>query len=348
MSLPASDTMPVDETPQRVESLWFARGTVVIRATEGPKPRLFKVFGDQLADRVPLFAELLSLPQPAGSETLEGCPVVDLPDLPEDVEVLLGSIFNLSFIHPFKNESTHISRICAILRMSHKYHVPSLFNCAIQLLETFFYASNFDGFLHRLAPHRINIPCGCESAREPRACLCCVRYPACGYFWDLMNAVERVEATWLLPVMRYFMCQVDVFNLGIRFVDKVFGRKLGDDFEWYHDGVTGLTSRFWENLGQLSESDALSGCRSNPPCDHDQFSRKLLKVGVKLQGETRQALRVLGDKKLGLCSECVLRVQKAHRQLVEKVWQDLPVLMGFYEGGNTVLGRFGAAPEDRS
>jgi hypothetical protein len=84
------DSNPPD--PQRVEELWFEEGSLVIRA----QTTLFRIPRAILAARSPIFADMLSIPQPSDSEKLDGCPVVEIPDSAADATVFLKAIFDSS------------------------------------------------------------------------------------------------------------------------------------------------------------------------------------------------------------------------------------------------------------
>jgi hypothetical protein len=84
--------MDVDNTPTRVEELWFSDGGLVVQAEQS----LFRVSGGILAARSPVFKDMLSFTQPPDAETIEGCPVVRLPDRAADITVFFRAIFDSS------------------------------------------------------------------------------------------------------------------------------------------------------------------------------------------------------------------------------------------------------------
>lgn len=73
---------------------WFSDGSLVLRANS----TLFRVHVSQLSRKSVFFRDLFSLPQPpvAAREDrrLEGCPVLDLHDSPEDVANLVKVIYD--------------------------------------------------------------------------------------------------------------------------------------------------------------------------------------------------------------------------------------------------------------
>jgi hypothetical protein len=75
---------------QRCEELWLDGGNLVIQAEN----TVFKVFSAILAIASPVFKDMLSVPQPAGSaaESFEGLPFVRLPETAFDVTQLLKAL----------------------------------------------------------------------------------------------------------------------------------------------------------------------------------------------------------------------------------------------------------------
>ncbi|KAJ7932808.1 hypothetical protein B0H13DRAFT_1701204 [Mycena leptocephala] len=125
--------MDVDNTPTRVEELWFSDGGLVIQAEQS----LYRVSGAILAARSPVFKDMLSFTQPPDAETIDGCPVVRLPDSAADVTRFFKAIFDSSYFepHPY-NPSLDV--IISILHMSNKYAVDYLLRRALVHLSSDF------------------------------------------------------------------------------------------------------------------------------------------------------------------------------------------------------------------
>ncbi|KAJ7612171.1 hypothetical protein FB45DRAFT_803466 [Roridomyces roridus] len=128
--------MDVDQSTDaltRVPELPFPDGNLIIQAGS----RLFRVYGGFLAARSPIFQGMLSLSQPADAETMEGCPVVKLPDDAEDVTVFLRAIFDSSFFENYPVK-TDLCTVVSILRLSNKYAVEYLRRRALVHMESYF------------------------------------------------------------------------------------------------------------------------------------------------------------------------------------------------------------------
>ena len=82
-----SSTSSVDQI-ERDEKYWLEDGNIIIVATGGSEVG-FRVYKGLLARASPVFRDLFSIPPPVDMETVEGCPVVRLPDAPSDLRNFL-------------------------------------------------------------------------------------------------------------------------------------------------------------------------------------------------------------------------------------------------------------------
>jgi hypothetical protein len=80
--------------PIRNPELWFSDGNLVIQAGN----HQFRVFSGILAAKSPVFQDMFSFSQPPGSDTVEGSPLVRLPDSSEDTGYFLNAIFHFEYV----------------------------------------------------------------------------------------------------------------------------------------------------------------------------------------------------------------------------------------------------------
>lgn len=76
---------------KRHNTLWFEDGSVVLSTPDV----LFRVFRSTLSRHSPIFRDMFSLPQSSNvpeEETMDGVPVVELHDDPEDLAHLLSAL----------------------------------------------------------------------------------------------------------------------------------------------------------------------------------------------------------------------------------------------------------------
>jgi hypothetical protein len=78
----------------RHPTFWFDDGSIIIYVQE----TVFKVHRSHLARHSEIFADLFSVPQPPDSPTMEGCPIVYLPDRQSEFVVLLKALYDPLYV----------------------------------------------------------------------------------------------------------------------------------------------------------------------------------------------------------------------------------------------------------
>lgn len=82
---------PKDIPPVKRSDIWLEDGNVVLQAEDTQ----FKVHRGLLARVSPIFADVFSVPQPAGGDlTVEGCPLLHLQDSAQDINHLLSALYD--------------------------------------------------------------------------------------------------------------------------------------------------------------------------------------------------------------------------------------------------------------
>ncbi|KAF7341208.1 TY3B-TY3B protein [Mycena venus] len=143
---------------RKAEHLWFKDCGLVIRTSN----------------------VVFRMPQPSDGETVDGCPVVCLPDDPIDTTAFLRAIFDSEFFEPYPSE-TDFDAIHGVLKFSNKYLVDYLRRRALVHLSSR-YPMTLDGWMDPTPPSwRI----------EPDLLI-----PA-------INLAREVSALWILPVVFY-------------------------------------------------------------------------------------------------------------------------------------------------
>ncbi|KAH9885127.1 hypothetical protein C8Q73DRAFT_784849 [Cubamyces lactineus] len=127
---------------KRDGGVWFPTGNIILVAG---RQVAFRVYQGILARRSEVFRGLFELPPPPDSEKMDGCPVVHLPDDPQDLKHFLRVIYcrrnyfyALDAVIP-----TAFPILSALIRMSHKYGVQDLYDTALSRLKKF-YTSDFE------------------------------------------------------------------------------------------------------------------------------------------------------------------------------------------------------------
>ncbi|KAJ7242952.1 hypothetical protein C8J57DRAFT_65079 [Mycena rebaudengoi] len=130
MDASAADPSPSPPQPVREDGLWFQDATLIIQAED----RLFRVYPGILADKSPVFQDMLAFPQPEDGDTLDGCPLVRLTDSAVEATYFLKAIFHYDFFDAWPS-IVEFDIVAGILRLSHKYQVDPLKKRALQHLS---------------------------------------------------------------------------------------------------------------------------------------------------------------------------------------------------------------------
>ncbi|KAJ6519041.1 hypothetical protein C8R45DRAFT_809050 [Mycena sanguinolenta] len=103
---------------------WLSDGSVVLQAGN----TLFRVHWSVLARHSSVFSDMQELPQPSDEPTVDGCPVLKLPDDPKDVEFLLKGLYDATF---HSQEIMSLPVLGALIRLGRKYDFRDLLDSAV-------------------------------------------------------------------------------------------------------------------------------------------------------------------------------------------------------------------------
>ncbi|KZT67607.1 hypothetical protein DAEQUDRAFT_672986 [Daedalea quercina L-15889] len=180
--------------------LWFSDGNVVLE-THG---HAFKVHQGLLAYNSEVFRDLFTIPQPASSETFDGCPVVHLTDHPVELRLLLQAIFSGQSYHR-NDKRVGFAIVAAIVRLSHKYQIDYVRDAYLWRMKSCFptkfetwdtmrgsCGSTLTGFCTADAITAVNIArlTGTDSMLPTALYSCCLLDPEC-----LLKGTARLDGT---------------------------------------------------------------------------------------------------------------------------------------------------------
>ncbi|KAJ6606004.1 hypothetical protein DFH09DRAFT_69 [Mycena vulgaris] len=302
-----NSTDPAPDGLQRVAGLWFEDGNVIIQAGSD----LFRVYRGVLAARSPIFQDMLGLPQPQKQESLEGCPIVHLPDAPTEVAVFLRALFDSAFFEPHPAPS-EFHTIAGILRLSHKYDVAYLRRRALIHLSSLYSSTLAEWDIQQTSWSATASIFAIELARE-------------------------VGAEWILPVAFYNLGAA-AHNLGMKEI--VSGIRYGSfpvklseiDLGFFLDGYLLQRDNEMSTILQFLHSPMLvSGCTGGSKCT-------LVRLGAvtKFQADRIEypaiPLDIWGGddwKRLSTaCSPCLKSLKQTHAAARQSFWNKLPGLYG--------------------
>ncbi|KAJ7174912.1 hypothetical protein C8R46DRAFT_1347907 [Mycena filopes] len=288
----------------RIPELWFADGGLVVKAQH----TLFRVSRGILVLRSPIFADMFSMPQPSNAETIDGCPVVQLPDLAEDVNVFFKAMFDSSFFEPYPAQTT-FKTIAGVLRLSTKYEVDYLRRRALV-----HFCSRFPTTLAHW-----------DLKRE-------MKYPAVPS-WELSYEIDdavalialarQARARWILPCAFYELA-LACKTSGFFAMPEEEQRPLLDGYLLQRDAV-------WTIMQFLSDGVALHLCCSIKSCGNMKFAfpryahERCAEVPARpltiwAEGDWEDLAEV--------CGVCRPYLRDAHQRARQDFWDRLPSLYG--------------------
>ncbi|KAJ7188685.1 hypothetical protein C8R46DRAFT_1055489 [Mycena filopes] len=127
MPSPAAKRQRTEDAPITRSELWHNDGSVVLQA----ESTQFRVHWSVLGRNSSFFRDMQSLPQPLDQPTVEGCPVVELPDNAIDVEFVLKALYTPSFL---AQKTLPFAAIAAHVRIGKKYDFRELLDLAVARL----------------------------------------------------------------------------------------------------------------------------------------------------------------------------------------------------------------------
>ncbi|KAL1686493.1 hypothetical protein GGG16DRAFT_64198 [Schizophyllum commune] len=314
-------TLAPASEPQKVSDLWFESDPLVIRAGN----RLFRVSPSQLGKRAKALGDILSMPT-NGSETYEGCPVVELQDDPVEVEAFLRALFDPFFGISTKPSTRHTA---GILRLSHKYDAPTLRQKTLQYLAEI-YPTTLSGF----DAGKRNIKPTTEAAM-------------------IFDVATETQALWLVPfaMLSWVHAHVDQFTADVPATDTV---RLELDTQARHSAWSMreqyrvLWTRFIVLMfdADLCPEQASMPANSifanyRPPqktractLSNDRCAAYLRRAcKQELIAPSYRCLTILEPnymlfKTCGLCANCTINFLERHERLRQEFWGALPNTFG--------------------
>nr|GAT42934.1 predicted protein [Mycena chlorophos] len=173
---------------ERVESLWFSDGNVVLQAGNVQ----FRVYSGLLAQKSRVFADLLACPQPEEDSVIEGCPVMHLDDSAADTLYFLKAVFDYEFFPPYPAH-TDFDAIHGVLKLSTKYDVQPLRTRALQHLSS----------VHPSSLTAWDALCSPSSLSFTPPAYAGPSFDASNLELPIITLARATHAQWILPVAFY-------------------------------------------------------------------------------------------------------------------------------------------------
>jgi len=289
--------------------LWFKDGTLVLRAGA----LSFRVYGGFLADRSPVFHDMLGFPQPEYAPTVDGCPVVQLSDTESDLRCFLKALFDYEFFPPYPAK-TDFATMSGIIRLSTKYQVESLRRRALVHLSSAFPSDPTD--------------------YSPGSASWTIE----GHEWIRVILFAReMSLDWILPLSLYrasAMCTSAQVMSGIELDGIHMELNSADKLMCIEQSVSLAKAASAEIINFLWEPPIIAGCRGINEhekwrCTNSRFlSRKDAEGWRSLAFPL--TLWMPGDwAQLDVCAPCMSAMRTAHQEALDTFWDGLPQRFGF-------------------
>ncbi|KAJ7473137.1 hypothetical protein B0H11DRAFT_1343008 [Mycena galericulata] len=290
---------------QKVESLWFRDCGLVIRAGN----LVFRVSGEILASKSPVFRDMLQIPQPIYEETFEDCPMVNLPDDPTDTTLFLRAIFDSEFFEPYPAE-TDFETIHGVLRLSDKYLVDYLRRRALLHLSS--------RYPTQLAAWMGTSPASWSVESDQ--------------IIPVINLAREVSALWILPAVFYSLCISTPHNFaflskGVMFRNHTVSLQP-KDLEIFLEGSYAQRECASAVLQFLWHPENIQHCLSASRCYSGRCAERKYREGTLYQLGYRP-LELWGEGDWSqlpptICSTCIRAMKTTHEQAIQSFWDDLP------------------------
>ncbi|KAF7359026.1 BTB domain-containing protein [Mycena sanguinolenta] len=308
-----------DNTPTRVEELWFEDGGLVVQAEQS----LFRVSRGILAARSSVFKDMLAFTQPPNAETIDGCPVVRLPDSAEDVKRFFRAIFDSSFFEPHPSKVS-FEDVLSIARLSHKYAVEYLLRRALTHLS-----HDFPMTLSAFDEQGPN-----TSSTDFHE----IRIDWIDVHLAVVQLARKVDALWLLPVAFHQLVQTDEDGISVVLQCTEYDghdAELSDDDQILFLKFSLLLSRLEiDALDFLHSTDDNPQCTGGTGCSTARLralvqGHKCIARGVgplRLSKGWRHGGDIWDGLLQSCCATCFKRLEEAHGQARKDIWDQLPTL----------------------
>ncbi|KAJ7250525.1 hypothetical protein B0H12DRAFT_1324257 [Mycena haematopus] len=181
--------------------LWHRDGSIVLQATNTQ----FRVHWSVLALHSSIFRDMEGLPQPPDQPTVDGCPILELSDDPEDLEYLLKALYDPAF-HCEKKLQVPLPVVGALIRLGRKYNFQYLFDSAVARLAAEFPSTlkDYDALhsmqtIHSESYHRLLFDvmtlASDNNILSVLPCVYCKVVLYCGTLDEVFDEFERADGT---------------------------------------------------------------------------------------------------------------------------------------------------------
>ncbi|KAJ6616328.1 hypothetical protein B0H10DRAFT_1799704 [Mycena sp. CBHHK59/15] len=285
----------------RCVDLWFTDCGLVIQAGN----MLYRISGEMLAAKSPVFADMLSFPQPEDPEQIDGCPVVFVPDSSLEMTVFLKALLDYESFqeHPAQ---TDFDEICGVLRLSNKYLVEPLRKRALNHLTLHFSTTSLD-----CRP----LPTSWEFRPN--------------HLLPMILLAREVSALWILPVIFYQYCEhrgPDQLLSGYKYRGSHLNLSAQDQVTCLSAMMMLRTQLMTDFLDFLWNSNVTLRCFRYGECITSRINARRVAETRRHEHFPFDTWSAQDTSGINLCPTCAAALQNAHQDAQSALWNRLPEL----------------------
>ncbi|KAJ6589882.1 hypothetical protein DFH09DRAFT_1140349 [Mycena vulgaris] len=289
-------------------SIWHEDGSVVLQADNTQ----FRVHWSVLAMHSSFFRDMQKLPQPPDQPSVDGCPVVELPDAVVDVEELLKALYNPAL---FNEITLPFQTIASLVRLGRKYDFKDLLRMAVQRLHTECPSS--------LAKYDAMFAEGSELQDAIE------NYP--GLYFEIINLARENSIFSILPCAYY--CAIVLYPItsifdGLPREDGTRVTLSPTDHRACIIGREKLMLTQWEpdkTLGWCAGNSDINGCHDPSMCGTKKstvFRSLVLKSANSALSHSSNLKKL--SAAMRMCPPCTEQVNQTMVEGRKKTWEALP------------------------
>ncbi|OCH85369.1 hypothetical protein OBBRIDRAFT_839002 [Obba rivulosa] len=295
---------------ERDTDVWFEDGNVILTAVGVG----FRVHRGVLSAASALFRDMFSMRQTDDQEHLDGCPLIEMHDSPDELRHLLRILYSgRNYFRP--DSRADFASVASTIRMAHKYQIQDLLMDAMDRLKTY-YTTDLS-IWQRLY--------GADGSSA-------MKRPSDAEAITAVSLARLINTQSILPIALYVCCQLDTYSLldGTPLPDGTLACLSTEDLARCIDGRARLLQE-----GCRVGSQALWLDRRTPNCRSEACPRARLYAKPQepyvTPGKEYDVFRVRGSiiaEMLGdqtqICPLCVAQMTVKHEQEIHRLWTELP------------------------
>ncbi|KAJ7115386.1 hypothetical protein C8R44DRAFT_855384 [Mycena epipterygia] len=287
---------------ERVESLWYPDGNLVIHAGSV----IFRVYRGMLAKQSPVLGELLHPSKLSRYDVFDGCTVLHLPYSGTETIYFLAAIFDANSFDPLLRHIDFDS-IAAVLRLSSDYQIAPLKRKALKLLSSLY---------------KTTLPEFGRAGLEPSYCR--------DQIIPVIRFAREHSIDWILPLALYRFClEMTGQNLveGVEYGGIRLKLSPEDQIRCFDAGAAMRSANTAQILARYETRLSHAGCTGGDACRQSRF-READTLLYRLPDLPALAECWAPEPDSKLCQGCREDMFQWHANRRRSFWDGLPGLFG--------------------